>query len=137
MRTYLFIFLGLVNAPVMAGPFCQWEVSTLDNKTREVKTYQPGPNPMDLPLRNLGSFKSCQVSPVKEYVVDNVNATRIDFWCFTKSGDAVNIGSVASTRFGSDVTTFQLLAGPVSLKRTGGGMIVNASNYVEINAACK
>lgn len=109
----------------------------LDGKSREVRVFHPGPSPIDLPLSGLKGFKTCRVPAVKEYEVNGVKASRLDFWCFTKSGDAVNVGSVASTRFGTDVTTFQLVSGPVSLMSKGGGTEVNAAGFVEITAVCK
>lgn len=109
----------------------------LDGRSREVRVFRPGSQPIHLPISKLKGFKSCRVSPVNEYEVDGIKASRIDFWCFTSTGDAVNIGSVASSRFGSDVTTFQLLQGPVSFGKDGTGQsTVNSSGYTELTAAC-
>ena len=138
MRTLVLAAASIICSTSMAAPICQWEVTALDGKTREVRTFRPGQSATELPLPRLKGFRNCRISPVKQYEVNGVSATRIDFWCFTSSGDAVNIGSVASTQFGTDVTTFQLLAGPVTFT-TGkdGNTEVNASGYVELSAVCK
>jgi hypothetical protein len=138
MRTLITSIVLITSTASAAASICEWEVTALDGKTREVRTFRPDSSAIELPLTRLKGFKSCRISPVKHYEVNGVKATRIDFWCFTSSGDAVNVGSVASTQFGTDVTTFQLLAGPVTFS-TGkdGGSQVNTSGYVELSAICK
>ena len=137
MRSFVTVIAGFVCSTAWAAPPCEWEVTILDGKTREVRTFKPGAATAELPLPKTKGFRSCQVSPVKEYQFKGVEATRIDFWCFTQSGDAMNIGSVASTRFGSDITTFQLLSGPVKIANTDGNTQVNAAGFTEISALCK
>jgi len=137
MRSSVVMLALAACSSATAASLCQWDVSLRDGNSREVRVFQPGSQPFDLPLSNLKGFKTCRVSAVKDYEVKGVKASRVDFWCFTTSGDAVNVGSVASTRFGSDVTTFQLLSGPVSFVSKGTETEVNTAGYVEITASCK
>ena len=138
MRTLVLVATLIISTVATATPFCQWEITSLDGKTREIRTFRPGPSTTELPLPRMKGFRNCRIPPVKHYEVNGVQATRIDFWCFTNSGDAVNIGSVASTQFGTDVTTFQLLTGPVTFTTNpDGGYQVNSNGYVEISAVCQ
>jgi hypothetical protein len=138
MRTFLLIIAATTFTASAVAAICEWEVTVLDGRTREVRTFRLGPSSTELPLPRLKGFKSCKIPPVKEYEFNGVKATRIDFWCFTTAGDAVNVGSVSSSQFGTDVTTFQLLSGPVEF-RTGkdGSSQVNSSGFVELSAVCK
>lgn len=138
MRTLLSMIVATTFTASAAAAICEWEVTVLDGTTREVRTFRPGPSPTEVPLTRLKGFKSCKIPPVKEYEFNGVKATRIDFWCFTAAGDAVSVGSVASSQFGTDVTTFQLLSGPIAFRTSKDGSYnVNTGGYVEISAVCK
>lgn len=138
MRTVAVSIALITFATSAAATMCEWEVTVLDGKTREIRTFHPGPSPMELPLPQVKGFKGCTVSPVKEYEVQGVKATRIDFLCFTTTGGALALGSVASSRFGTDVTRFQLLAGPVTVRAgSDGNSEVKTGGYVELSAECK
>lgn len=138
MRTFAIVTASIAFSASAAPSICDWEVTVLDGKTREIRSFRPGSSATELPLPRIKGFKSCIISPVKRYEVNFIKATRIDFWCFTTVGDAVNVGSVASSQFGTDVTTFQLLEGPVTFGvAKDGSTEVSTSGYVELSAVCK
>lgn len=136
-----FMFFAATAQAEEIPAVCHWNVQTTDGRTREVRSFEPGNKPFDLPITSLPGWKYCRVSEVKKLMVKGADgvtrpATRLDIWCVTDAGAAINYSDVVTTWSPFSTQYFQLLGKPVSFARMESSDTIDASGYLEITFSC-
>ena len=132
---FLLAFAGNVSA-VDVPHVCSWKIETTRSITREVRHFEPGNEPFDLPIAGLPGWKYCRVSEVKQFFSQKYPATRVDIWCVTENGSATNYSEVVSSWSPMTFKSFQLLGAPVSFSGKSDSATVHASGYLDIKLSC-
>lgn len=133
---HLLLLSALVLPIPATAQFCTWKIEVLDGASREVKQFRPGNDWLHISVADLPGYAECKVTPVNEYVFEGIEATRVEVYCSTANGQTTQVSSVASRKFGSDITTFQLMAAPVEVRGKPPNISVNATGYKEFTIRC-
>jgi hypothetical protein len=121
---------------VSAQPKGSCELKVLDGKTRELRTYVPGPMPVEFPIDGVPGWSKCRMSELKHVTVQGNKGLRVDLWCMGVDGQAMGAAASAVNHpvFQSyyDLTIVQLLSMPVAFTADA----VDTSAFKEITIAC-
>jgi hypothetical protein len=148
MKTKHVLRLAMLAAalPLMASsraaaaphaPYCHWEITVLDGKTREQRTFQAGARAFEIPLTGLPGFRTCKVLPERLTELYGQAVSRVEVYCYTSSGDAMMTQGAVTPATVGEVTRFQLLARPVAVTVGDNQATVNAGGFREFTLQCK
>jgi hypothetical protein len=129
------LFCSIVSHSAWAD-VCDWDIEVLDGMSREVRHYRPGTSWVTIDIADLNGYTECRITPVKEFEFHGVPASRIEIYCFTKSGEVFQNSCVALIGT-PGVTIFQLLSKPVKIINPRSTYSIDAGGYKEFTLQCK
>lgn len=103
---------------------CDLDIEVLHGMSGEVRHYRPGTSWVTIDISDLKGYTECRVTPLKKLEFHGVPASRIEIYCFTKSGEVFQSSGVA-LKGTPEVTIFKLLSKPVKIMNPGSEHVFN------------